>query len=157
MGVGKTTVSRQLQKLLPDNVFLDGDNCWDSTPFICNEYTKTMVIDNISHLLNSFLACPDFNNVIFCWVLHKKEIADEILSRLTLPYTFYHFTLTADEKVLTDRLKADVNQRDEGIILRAKDRQNSAKKLKTIQIDTTNLSPREVAETILKTINIQGE
>ena len=29
MGVGKTTVSQQLKKELPNSVFLDGDWCWD--------------------------------------------------------------------------------------------------------------------------------
>lgn len=33
MGVGKTAVCRELQKLLPGNVFLDGDWCWDAVPF----------------------------------------------------------------------------------------------------------------------------
>ena len=33
MGVGKTTVSQQLKKELPNSVFLDGDWCWDADPF----------------------------------------------------------------------------------------------------------------------------
>ena len=31
MGVGKTAVSQQLKKDLPNSVFLDGDWCWDAT------------------------------------------------------------------------------------------------------------------------------
>ena len=30
MGVGKTTVCRELQKRLDRSVFLDGDWCWDA-------------------------------------------------------------------------------------------------------------------------------
>lgn len=33
MGVGKTTVCKELMKLLPASVFLDGDWCWYSHPF----------------------------------------------------------------------------------------------------------------------------
>ncbi|MEG1477069.1 MAG: AAA family ATPase, partial [Oscillospiraceae bacterium] len=32
MGVGKTTTCRELQKILPRNVFLDGDWCWSMQP-----------------------------------------------------------------------------------------------------------------------------
>jgi hypothetical protein len=34
--------------------------------------TKAMVSSNIAHLLNAFLACPEFENVIFCWVLRHS-------------------------------------------------------------------------------------
>ncbi len=44
MGVGKTATGKQLQKLLPNCVFLDGDWCWDASPFIVNEETKAMVL-----------------------------------------------------------------------------------------------------------------
>ena len=30
MGAGKTAVCRELQALLPRNVFLDGDRCWSA-------------------------------------------------------------------------------------------------------------------------------
>jgi len=34
MGVGKTATSRELQKLLSNCVFLDGDWCWDMSPLL---------------------------------------------------------------------------------------------------------------------------
>ncbi|MBO4783943.1 MAG: AAA family ATPase, partial [Lachnospiraceae bacterium] len=46
MGVGKTTVSQQLKKELPNSVFLDGDWCWDADPFQVTEETKAMVMRN---------------------------------------------------------------------------------------------------------------
>ncbi|MEG1875672.1 MAG: AAA family ATPase, partial [Angelakisella sp.] len=52
MGVGKTTTCRELQKILPRNVFLDGDWCWDMQPFVVNEETKAMVMKNICFQLN---------------------------------------------------------------------------------------------------------
>ena len=54
MGVGKTTTCRELQKILPRNVFLDGDWCWDMQPFVVNEETKTMVMKNICFQLKQF-------------------------------------------------------------------------------------------------------
>ena len=54
MGVGKTTVSQQLKKDLINSVFLDGDWCWDASPFQVTEETKEMVLNNICYLLNNF-------------------------------------------------------------------------------------------------------
>lgn len=47
MGVRKRAVSQQLKKDLPNSVFLDGDWCWDASPFQVTEETKAMVTDNI--------------------------------------------------------------------------------------------------------------
>lgn len=58
MGVGKTTVCRELNARLPNSVFLDGDWCWCMDPFRVNDETKAMVMDNICHLLNNFLNAP---------------------------------------------------------------------------------------------------
>ena len=33
MRIGKTTVCQQLKQDLPNSVFLDGDWCWDASPF----------------------------------------------------------------------------------------------------------------------------
>ena len=54
MGVGKTTVCQQLKQDLQNSVFLDGDWCWDASPFQVTDETKAMVMDNICHLLNNF-------------------------------------------------------------------------------------------------------
>ena len=71
MGVGKTAVSQQLKHDLPNAVFLDGDWCWDASPFQVTEETKAMVTENICYLLNQFLHCSAYENVIFCWVMHQ--------------------------------------------------------------------------------------
>ena len=63
----KTTISQQLKQDLPNSVFLDGDWCWDSNPFHVTEETKVMVVDNICHLLNNFIHCSAYENIIFCW------------------------------------------------------------------------------------------
>ena len=82
MGVGKTTVCQQLKQVLPNSVFLDGDWCWDAHPFQVTEETKAMVTDNICHLLNNFLHCSAYENVIFCWVMHQQAIIDSIVEKL---------------------------------------------------------------------------
>ena len=72
MGVGKTTVSQTLKMQLENSVFLDGDWCWDAHPFQVTEETKEMVLENICAVLNNFLKCSVYDNIIFCWVAGKK-------------------------------------------------------------------------------------
>ena len=105
MGVGKTTVSQQLKKELPNSVFLDGDWCWDADPFQVTEETKAMVMRNICFLLNSFLHCTAYENIIFCWVMHEQSIIDEIIDRLdTGDARVIKISLMIDETNLRKRL-----------------------------------------------------
>ena len=101
MGVGKTTVCRRLKKDLPNSVFLDGDWCWDADPFLITEETKAMVMDNICFLLNNFLRCSAYENIIFCWVMHEQSIIDEITKRLDTDLCLVKcISLTANEAEL---------------------------------------------------------
>ena len=83
MGIGKTTVCKELMKLLPQSVFLDGDWCWYSHPFTVTDATKKVVMENIGFMLQNFLRCPDYQNILFCWVMDHQEIIDEVLERIS--------------------------------------------------------------------------
>lgn len=65
MGVGKTAVCQELKKRLDNCGFLDGDWCWDADPFTVTEETKAMVLENISFLINQFIHCSAYDNVVF--------------------------------------------------------------------------------------------
>ena len=141
MGVGKTTVSQQLKQDLPNSVFLDGDWCWDADPFQVTEETKSMVIRNICYLLNSFLHCTAYENIIFCWVMHEQSILDAITNRLdTDNCKVTKISLTADEINLRNRLASDITRgiRTADIIDRSVARINLYSLLDTVKIDTSN-------------------
>lgn len=53
MGVGKTTVGKELCRRLTPSIFLDGDWCWDLHPFSVTDATKALVMDNIRALLRA--------------------------------------------------------------------------------------------------------
>ena len=109
MGAGKTTVCRELKKLAAPCAFLDGDWCWDMEPFMVTEETKALVQDNILHTLGGFLACPAFETVIFCWVLHRQEIIDGLLARLDLRDVQARvFTLMVTPEALRCHIKKDI-------------------------------------------------
>lgn len=151
MGVGKTTVCRALQKKLPNCVFLDGDWCWDMSPFVVSEETKAMVMDNICHLLQNFLHCRTFENIIFCWVMHEETIIRNILSRLDVGDTeIKTISLIASEKTITARLEKDIASgiRTPDIIERSIARIPLYKKLDTVKIETDEKTADAVAEEI---------
>ncbi len=151
MGVGKTTVSRQLKKDLPNSVFLDGDWCWDADPFQVTEETKAMVLRNICFLLNSFLHCTAYENIIFCWVMHKQSIIDEITKNLdTENCRVIKASLIVDEDNLRNRLLSDVASgiRTEDVIERSIDRISMYQLLDTYKVDTDNKTVAEVTEAI---------
>ena len=153
MGVGKTTVSQQLKQDLPNSVFLDGDWCWDADPFQVTEETKSMVIRNICYLLNSFLHCTAYENIIFCWVMHEQSILDAITNRLdTDNCKVTKISLTADEINLRNRLASDITRgiRTADVIDRSVGRIRMYRLLDTVKIDTSNKTVREIADEILK-------
>jgi len=153
MGVGKSTVSQILKRILPDAVFLDGDWCWDADPFTVTDETKDMVRDNICYMLNNFINCSAYENVIFCWVMHEQEIIDDIVSRLTLTDSRLHaISLTVSPEALSVRLQKDIDsgKRLGDIIKRSTERIPLYDKLNTVKIDVSDISPEQTAEIIAK-------
>lgn len=151
MGVGKTTVGRQLMQDLPNSVFLDGDWCWYSSPFKVTEETKAMATDNICHMLNNFLHCSAYENIIFCWVMHRQSIIDAIVERLdTCNSRVKVVCLIADERSLRARLSADIKRgvRTADIIDRSVAKIPLYRSLNAIQIDTSGKTVRMIAEEI---------
>ena len=151
MGVGKTTTCRLLKERLERAVFLDGDWCWDAHPFVVTDETKAMVMDNICHLLNNFLRCTAYENIIFCWVLHRREILDEILSRLDNCRAI-HLSLVCSPEALRARLGQDVaaGLRQEEDVGRSLSRLPLYERLGGPKVDVSDITPEEAAERIIE-------
>ena len=154
MGVGKTTVGKQLKTMLDKSAFLDGDWCWDIHPFTVSEETKALVTDNIVHLLSGYLRCSAVEHVVFCWVMHEQQIIDGLLARLPLEGCCVHsISLLCTQDVLRTRLQKDIDAgiRTEDVLARSLSRMPMYEKLRTFIIDTSQLTPGEAARIILDT------
>ena len=103
-GTGKSAVSRALQKMLPDCALLDGDDVWNLRPFRVTEKSKELAFANMSAVLKNYLASGLARNVVFCWVMHERRIAEELLRRIGHTGGFSLFTLTCEEEVLKRRI-----------------------------------------------------
>lgn len=149
MGVGKTAVCRELKARLPNSVFLDGDWCWDAHPFQVTKETKAMVMDNICHVLNNFLHCSAYENVIFCWVMDRPEILEELRKRLdTDGWEVTPIVLVCEEEALRQRLRKDIRAglRKEDILGRSAEYLARCVALDIPKIDTTGMSVEQTAE-----------
>jgi broad-specificity NMP kinase len=153
MGVGKTATCQRLKEKLDDCVFLDGDWCWDMRPFQVTEETKRMVMGNICYLLNSFLGCSAYQNIVFCWVLHEQGFIDDLLSRLhTADCRVHLISLVCGEAALRARLRRDVDSgiRTEDIIRRSIDRIPLYERLRTQKVDVSDITAEQAADWILR-------
>lgn len=151
MGVGKTTVSRILADMLPNCVFLDGDWCWDAHPFVVNDETKQMVMENICFMLGNFMRCRTYENVVFCWVMDMQDTIDAILSSLPWDdYEIVNISLVCDSRELKKRLYHDVDRglREESVVGRSLNKLALYQALNTTKLDVTSLDPKKAASLI---------
>ena len=121
------------------------------SPFIVNDETKKMVIDNISYLLNNFISCSVYENIIFCWVMHEQSILDDVLSRLDKHNCIlYKFSLVCSEQALISRITKDIKMgiRTEDVINRSISRLKNYFEMVTEKIDVGKVSAKEAAKII---------
>ncbi len=145
MGVGKTTAARLLMDCLDRAVWLDGDWCWQQgRHWNFSEENRAMVLDNICHLLGSYLRGDSFDTILFTWVLHTRSIRDEILGRLPAGgFQLFDLSLTCSGEALRQRLAS--RGCDEETITRALERLSHFPVPRTYTLDTTAMTPCAMA------------
>ena len=147
MGIGKSTICNQLNQDLDHSVFLDGDWCWNMDPFVVNQDTKNMVLDNITHCLNNFIHTPGIENIIFCWVMHKQDIIDKIIQKLDTEGVDIHLiSLICKKEELIKRMLID--RRDNQTIRKSLQYLELYKDLDTQKIDVTTLDVQKTIDKI---------
>lgn len=147
MGIGKSTICNQLNQDLDHSVFLDGDWCWNMDPFVVNQDTKNMVLDNITHCMNNFIHTPGIENIIFCWVMHKQDIIDQIIQKLDTEGVDIHLiSLICEKEELIKRMLID--RRDNQTIRRSLQYLELYKDLDTQKIDVTTLDVQKTIDKI---------
>lgn len=154
MGVGKTAVSKALFKQVKNSVWLDGDWCWMMNPFIVNDATKQMVMDNITYQLNNFLKQPDFDTIIFNWVIDEESIYDAILSRIIEDCKVYKITLMASEETIATRIQKDIDNciRKPEAKIRSIEKLKKYQALNSIKIDSDNKDIDKIVKEIITII-----
>ena len=109
MGSGKSAVTHYLSRTLPKAVRLEADWLWDAHPYVVNAETKGLVTRNCAFVLNSFIHCGEYENIVFNWAAFKQEMLDGVLSQLDLRHVDIHiYVLDISEEELMKHLRLDV-------------------------------------------------
>ena len=110
---------------------------------------------NMSYLLDSYLNCSAYENVVFGWVLHREEMTAHVLSMIkNADYSLHRFSLVCSESVLIERLQKDV---DAGVRKNvswnhALETRPNFDKMDTIKIEVDDMTPERAADTIYNVI-----
>jgi hypothetical protein len=152
-GIGKTETCKVLQRLLQRNVWLDGDWCWMSIPWIVTEETKRMAENNMAFLLNSFLNCTEYKFILYSWIFRSDELFRVILNKLkNNDFLLYKFTLTCSQDVFRKRLEdADREASKFPMYIESL---YQCEQTETEKVDTTERSVEEVASILYNRIQI---
>jgi len=155
MGVGKSTVCRELIKALTPSVYLDGDWCWNMNPFMVTDENKTMVMDNITHLLKSFLNNSGYEYIIFCWVIPEESIFQDILKKLSgFEFELYKISLVCSEKALKERLEMDIQNgvRKADVLERSLSYLGLFQNMDTAKMDVSDMTVEEAVRQICQIV-----
>ena len=151
-GVGKTTALRRVAERVPRCAWLDGDNVWRIRPFEVTAETRSLVEGNIVHVLRSFLQAR-YRDVFLTWVLHDEALIERLLAPLR-PFArdVAVLHLVASPDVLRARCESDPARGSVGP--RVLERLAQIEALPYPRIDTSELSPDQVAERILEQLGL---
>lgn len=150
-GIGKTTISREIVRQMPNTAYVDSDLCRIMNPFVLSDETIPTIAKNISDLILNYMNCPIINNVVFSYGFHgrRKEVFDMVMTELSKTnYNFIPFLLWCSEEENIKRMHMD-NRSLERIQRTIKESRKSFDTIMYPQIDITDLSVFEAAENII--------
>ncbi len=156
-GVGKSTTAKSLLSKLNKSAYIDADWCRAINPFHFTKETKIAVTQNIYSMLRNYLMCKDIEWIIFPYSLHgeRQSIWENVLEELkrdNLEFNLYPVILKCSKEENVRRAKQD--NRDKERIERGMKNTFSCYDTYTCPfIDTTNLTPDEVADGIINMVS----
>ncbi len=152
MGVGKTTVGKYIADHHPGTAFIDGDWCLDIHPFVGNQETKAMAVDNILHMIGNYQKCSVCNMVVLVWLMDEPWVIQKITQGLSaMQAEVKNMTLVCSRESLIQRWKDDHNcewRTDEWLNVSLKSLPGFASMDNTI--DTSGLPVEQVAELVMQ-------
>lgn len=160
MGVGKSTVSRHVCHLLQPSALLEGDWCWQIFPFCPHEENKEMALKHMIYLLNSYLHNKNISYLVFNWVLQD----DKIFKKFSLFWIFPMLRCIVLPFFVRKRLWKkgckkifQLGLREADSIARSLSYLPLYAQTKSQVLDTTNLSPEQVAKRIAHLVLMSQE
>lgn len=108
MGVGKTATGKCFADRHPGTAFIDGDWCMDLHPFVGNDETKAMAVDNLLHMIGNYQKCSACKRVVLAWLMDDEWVIRKIMDGLAaLQAEVRSVTLVCGRETLARRWKED--------------------------------------------------
>ena len=152
MGVGKTTVGKYIADQNPGTALIDGDWCMDIHPFVGNQETKAMAVDNILHMIGNYQDCSVCSMVVLVWLMDDDWVIQRIMEGLSaLRAEVKNVTLICDRENLVKRWENDRNcgwRTDEWLEVSLKSLPGFASMDHTI--DTSGLPVDRIADLVMQ-------
>jgi len=150
-GVGKTSVAPHLAERLSPCAWLEADDLWRIVPWEVNDETRALVEGNVIHVLRSFLQAR-YDYVLLTWVLHREDLVERLLAPLSsLCQATSVIHLVSDESTLRTRIAREPGRRRSPD--RALQRLSQIEALPYAKVDTSSLSPEQVADLLAATVS----
>ena len=160
MGAGKSTIGRRIAELLGRAAFIDGDFVIEMHPHIDEKHTKPIQRDNILHLSKNYYNFDMCDSVVLSWIMGVVG-TDMIISEISkLNFRIYHFVLTCNTEVLTQRWRNDNTadwRTDENLNMAIEILNDFNKRTDCIFIDTSELSVDMAAKEIIERVYAESE
>ena len=151
--VGKSTVAKKIVEQYENVAYVDSDWCRVMNPFVFTETTKQTVTENIYCLLRNYLLCEDIGTVIFSYSWHgaRKEIYENVIEKLRRNDIELQECIIVLKCSREENIRRAMNDgRDKDRIERGMMATHSFyDDLDYPCIDTTNMMPVQVADTIM--------
>ncbi len=150
-GIGKTTVSKEIVKQLPNSAYVDSDPCRIMNPFILNDDTIPTIAKNISDLLINYLKCPIVNTVVFSYGFHgrRREIFQRVISEISkTEHNFIPLLLWCSEEENINRMNLDSRSANR-IQIALNESRIAFNDVTYPKLDITNMSVSEAAKAII--------
>ncbi len=150
-GIGKTTVSKEIVKQLPNSAYVDSDPCRIMNPFILNDDTIPTIAKNISDLLTNYLKCPIVNTVVFSYGFHgrRRDVFQRVISEISkTEHNFIPLLLWCSEEENINRMNLDSRSANR-IQIALNESRIAFNDVTYPKLDITNMSVSEAAKAII--------
>lgn len=152
-GVGKSTASAELLRLLPGSAYIDSDTLRMTHPAEFTEDSIALQKANILAVMRNYFASSFIENVIFPYGLHghRQKLLEELLSELHHDFTvsLFPIILVCNEEENIRRMESDGRNKEQ--IKRAIEKTRAIyDNIAYPKINTTHLTPEQTAHELIR-------
>ncbi len=160
-GIGKSTVSAEVMRLLPDSAYIDSDACRAfNAQSGFNEDAIELQKNNLISLVRNYFASSFIQYIIFPYGFHghRKKLFDDMIRELKkdIEFEIYTILLICDEPENIRRMKAD-NRDADRIRCAVENTRSIYDTLGLPRIDVTNLTPEQTAHKIIEMLGTKND